>query len=166
MMTLTLAMPVSVSAQSSKNSGKAVSAILEQYRKSEGFEYIKIGAVATSALRTMMKANAATSGDKDARRTLRLFDGVKNLTVSDFSDCSSRVKSEITRKLDSALASYDVLIELKDGKDGAVLYGLVDDATSKMEDLLIYAPSEDAIICFFGTFKTDDIAAILSESTR
>ena len=81
---LTLALlPVAASAgtPARKVSKTKITSVISEARRYDGVEVVRLGKVATAAIKGLIRASA--SEDPDAREALRMMRGIKNLTVLD-----------------------------------------------------------------------------------
>lgn len=148
------------------NPGKTVpkariTSILTDYRNCEGAEFVHFGRIATGALKIAVRL--AATDDPDAREALRLMRGIHGITVFDFSDCSAVDKNRINRRLERALNCSEMLMETSDDGSKMTIYGVVDDEAGTVRDFVLYTPSDNALICIFGSISMDAIAKIASD---
>mgnify|MGYP002623084024 CR=1 FL=1 len=139
-----------------------ITAALSEIRNCPGAELVSLGRFQAAALRGVIRLAAA--GDPDAREALRLMKGIHGITVLDFEDCSAADKSRISRRLDRALSGSEVLMEASDGGERMRIYALVDESTDTVRDFVLYAPSDCALICIFGSISMDAISKIVADN--
>lgn len=143
-----------------KVSKTAVSTVISECRSYDGVEIVRLGRVATSAIKSVIRV--AAIGDSDAREALRLMRGIHQVSVLDYEDCSDRDKRHITRKLERALSGSEVLMEASDGDDDMKIYGLFDDDNGTVRDFVLYSPTDCSLICIFGSISLDAVGKIAS----
>ena len=146
--------PLSSYAQRNEGPIKKVMAVVDDFRSYDDFESIKIGSLGTALLKSAGKV-AVMSEDKDVRQAIALLNGVKSLTVVEYEDCSDSVKKNFTRRIENVLADFETIFEAKDEGDVVHMYGLLDEKSSKLSDIIIYTPSDCALICILGTLSID-----------
>ena len=137
-----------------------VEAVLSECRHYEGAEEVKLGRVATVFVRGIIRLAAKT--DPDAREVLSLMKDLRGVSILSFEDCSLTDQDLIIRKIDNALSGSEMLMEASDGGERVRFYGLVDAETDTVRDFVLYAPSQRALICFFGTLSVDTLSRIAS----
>lgn len=142
-----------------KVSRSRITSVISECSKYEGAETIRLGGLATGAVKGIVRL--AAIADPDARTALQLMKGVKALSVFTYDDCSEADKKKITRKLDRALSGTDVLIEAKDDGEKMRIYGIADD--DKVRDFVLYTPSDCTIICIFGSVAMESIKKLMDD---
>ena len=70
-------------------------------------------------------------------------------------------KNDITYRLEGILGKAEVLMEAKEGSDRFSLFGVVDDNSQELNDLVMYAPNDCALICLFGSIPADKAVHII-----
>lgn len=110
--------------------------VISEFRNCEGVELVKLGSLATSALKTTIRLSA--KDDPDAGEALELFKGIKRFTVFEYEDSSDSVKQKINRRLDNVFGSSDLLMEVKDGDDVMKMYGVLNEKTGTVGDFVLY----------------------------
>lgn len=139
-----------------------LSSFISEYRYCDGVEVVRLGPLATSAIKATIRISAA--GDKDAVQALRALGGVKKVLVFDYEDCRSELKERISRKLDRILDEAELLLEAKDGQDGVRIYGVTDGEGKTVRDLVLHTPGGCALICVFGKISMDSIAKLMESN--
>lgn len=147
------------------NPGKTVSkaritSILSECRHYEGAEMVRLGRVATSAIKGVIRLSALD--DPDAREALSLMKGIHGIMVLSYEECSADDKARITRKLEQAVEGSEMLMEASGDGERMTIYGVVDDNSDKVRDFVLYSPSDCAIICIFGSISMETVARISS----
>lgn len=137
-----------------------ITATLSECRGYAGAELVNLGRTKTAALKGFLRIYSI--GDRDVREALRLMKGIHSITILDYEDCSAADKAQITKKLERALSSREMLMEANEGGEKMQLYGVIDDLTGNVGDFVLYAPSDCALICIFGSISMETIAKIAS----
>ena len=143
-----------------KQSGQLRS-LVTSYKGIEGFEIVDMGGVALSLLRAAAKTQAETAEDRAA---LELFNGLKRLTVVDFSEAAPNRKESFLRKARRILQESELLMEAKDGGETILIYGTSADGGDRLEDIVILA--EDALISVLGSIRADQIEALMKQADK
>lgn len=147
-------------AQGKTVSKTGITTAIAECRMYEGAELVKLGRIATAALKATIRLSSLD--DPDAREALRIMKGIKGLTVLDYEDCSQADKARIARKLERALSGSEVLMEASDDGGKMSIYGIVDDRAETVRDFVLYSPSDCSLICIFGSISMDTLAKIAS----
>lgn len=147
------------------NPGKTVSktrvmAVISECRRYEGADVVRLGRLATAALKGAVRV--ASAGDPEAREALKLMKGIHSISIIDFGDCSSADKARISGKLERALSGSEMLMEASDSGERMRIYGLVDEKADKVRDFVLYSPSDCSLICIFGSISLDTVAKLAS----
>ncbi len=149
-------------AASGKNVSKArIAAAISQCRNYDGVEMVELGRIKTAALKGVIRI--AAMGDSDARDALALMKGIHRITILDYEDSSDADKARIEQRLECALSGSEMLMEASDGGDKMRIYGVVEERAEIVRDFVLYAPSDCALICIFGSISMDTIAKITSD---
>ena len=146
-----------------KNVSKTqLAALVSDYRNCDGVELVKLGSLATSAIKTAIRVSA--KDDPDAAEALQLLGGIRRLTVFEYEDCSPAVKEKITRRIDRILSDSELLIEAKDGGDSMRMYGVVDETGDTVRDFILHTPGSCALICIFGKVSMKALSKIMEDN--
>ena len=133
--------------------------LVSSYKGTDGFDVVDIGSVGLSLLKAAAKTAAETEEDRQA---LKLFDGLKRLTIVDFSDAAPDMREKFLRKANRILDGVEMLMEAKDGGETVRIYG----SSSKNGDLLenIAILAEDALIFLRGSIRMDQVEALMNQA--
>ena len=135
--------------------------LVSDYRGTEGFDVVDIGGIGLSLLKATAKSAAKTPEDREA---LNLFNGLKRLTVVDFSDAAPEIKDKFLRKVSRILQSSEMLLEAKDGDETVRIYGTSSDDGNLLEDIALVAG--DALIFVRGAIRGDQVAALIAQAEK
>ena len=135
--------------------------LVSSYKGTEGFEVVDIGGVGLGLLKVAARVSADTPEDREA---LKLFNGLKRLTVVDFSDAAPGVREEFLRKSETILRSSEMLLEAKDEEGIVRIYGTSSDDGTLLKDIAILA--EDALIFIRGTIRADQVEALMKQADK
>ena len=139
-------------------------ALVRDYRAYDDFDGICLGSMATSFVRGAGKMAARIDGGEDMDEMLALLsavNGVKGIVVADYSDCNERVQREFTRKVAKLLNGVELLMDVKDEGDNVQFYGYVTEDGDTLEDLVISAPGDGALVCLFGKIRMSAIMEVM-----
>ena len=135
--------------------------LVSSYKGTEGFDVVDVGGVSLSLLKAAARTAAETEEDRAA---LKLFNGLKRLTVVDFSEAAPDVKDKFLRKVNRILKGGEMLLEAKDGGETVRIYGTSSADGSLLEDIAILA--EDALIFIRGSIRADQIGALMKQADK
>ena len=136
--------------------------LVSSYKGTEGFDVVDVGGVGLSLLKAAARTAAETEEDRAA---LKLFNGLKRLTVVDFSEAAPDVRDKFLRKAKRILNGGEMLMEAKDGGGETVrIYGTSSADGSLLEDIAILA--EDALIFIRGSIRADQIGALMKQADK
>ena len=135
--------------------------LVSSYKGTEGFEIVDIGGIGLG----LLKAAARNAADKpEDREALKLFDGLKRLTVVDFSDAPADMREKFLRKANRILNGCELLMEAKDNDETVRIYGTSSKDGSVLEDIALLAG--DALIFIRGTIRTEQITELMKQADR
>lgn len=136
--------------------------LVSSYKNKPGFEVVDLGGIALGLLRTAARASV---DDEEDRQALKLFKGIKHLTVLDFSDADPELRQTFLRKALKILPAEEMLMETKDDDGETVrIYGIASDNGDRVKDIVILAG--EALISLKGSIRTDMIGNMVNQSTR
>ena len=138
-----------------------IAATISECRQYEGTDYLKLGRMATGAIKGVVRI--AGIEDSDVREAVGLIKGIHGLTIFSYDDCSEDDKASICGKLTNALADSDLLMEASDCGTKVKFYGTYDESSGLVRDFVLFAPSESALICIRGSVSMDTSARIASD---
>lgn len=156
-----LSLPALAAAQGKTISKTGITSTISECGSIEGAEMVRLGRVASAALKGTIRL--AAINDPDARAALKLMKGLHGITVLDYEDCSTADKEYISRKLERALSGSEKLLEAKDSGDKMMIYGVVDEKSGTVSDFVLYSPSDCALVCLFGSISMEAMARIASD---
>ena len=103
---------------------------------------------------------AAKHDDDVDIAALAAIDGVKRLMVVSYEDCPTALRDRFDRKIQNTLNGCELLMEAKDDGSDMSIYGDMSEDGSRIGDIVMYSPSESALICVFGSISADALARI------
>ena len=135
----------------------ALNALVSEYRLRDDFEVTHLGLFSTALLK---KAARMGSRDSDTRTALAMIEGVRSLTVVDFSDSPEPVHSRFASRVDRILQSTEVLMEMKDDDSCVRIYGLPDDAAGKLRDIVLFDAAGGTLLFVGGSISMDALRSL------
>ncbi len=122
-------------------------------------DVVSIGSLGISAI----KLGASLSGEdsEDLRTAASLFKGLRKLLIVSYDECPEDVRERFNRKVGRTLNGCEVLFEAKDGSEAVSVYGTVSKDGSKISDVVLFAPEDGALICFFGTISASKLGDLV-----
>ena len=134
--------------------------VIADYRHNEGVEVVRLGSLATGAVKGVVRI--ASVHDPDARDALRLMKGVKSLYVFDYASCKPTLRERINQRLNRVFRNTELLMEVSDENDRMQIFGLYDEQSDAVRDFVLYTPSECTLICIFGTVSMDTVSRVMA----
>ena len=141
--------------------GSQLRSLVSSYRGTEGFDVVDIGGLGMKLLRAAAKTAADSPEDRQA---LELFNGLKRLTVVDFSEAAPDIREKFLRKANRILDGGEMLMEAKDGSETVRIYGTTSDDGTLLKDIALLA--EDALIFIRGSIRTDQVEALMKQASK
>lgn len=138
-----------------------VKSLVAECRNYEGAEVINAGRLITGAIKGAIRLAAVE--DAGAREIAKLIGGVKSISILDFEDCSPGDKNAICSRIDRVFRGIEPLMEVRDDGDLLLIYGVVDEAATKLRDFIVYSPGDGNLICLFGSIDTDKAVHIINQ---
>lgn len=135
--------------------------LVSAYKGTEGFEIVDIGGIGLGLLKAAARNAADSPEDREA---LKLFNGLKRLTVVDFSDAPADKREKFLRKANRILNDSELLMEAKDNDETVRIYGTSSKDGSLLEDIALLAG--DALIFIRGTIRTEQITELMKQADR
>ena len=135
--------------------------LVSSYKGTEGFDIIDIGGIGLGLLKAAAKTAAETPEDREA---IKLMDGLKRLTIVDFSDASPQDREKFLRKANRILTQGEMLMEAKDGGETVRVYGTTTNGGNLLEDIALLG--DDALIFIRGSIRTDQVEALMKQADR
>ena len=122
---LTLLVPLAASAAEPAKSvsRSAIASIVSEFRHYDGVEVVKLGRLATGALKGVVSAVGIT--DPDTREALKLMEGLRGLTVVEYEDAPSDIRYRMDRRIERALQKCELLMEAKEDDGVMRMFGSV-----------------------------------------
>lgn len=160
---LLLLLPLTASAArpAKRVSQAELSSIVSEFRHADGVEVVKLGRLATA----LVRGAAAHIDDEDGevRELRRALRGIKGVTVMEYESAAPEVRERVNRRLSSILGKREILMEVKDDGEKVQIFGVLDDATGLVRDIVFHSPSDCALICMFGSLPLDVIGKIAAQ---
>ena len=135
--------------------------LASSYKGAEGFEIVDIGGIGLSLLKAAARTSVESPEDREA---LKLFSGLKRLTVVDFSDAAPEAREKFLRKANRILKGSEMLMEAKDDGETVRIYGSSSDDGTFLEDIAFLAG--DALIFIRGTIRMDQVESLMKQADR
>lgn len=141
-------------------SNTVLSALISECRQYEGAEVVNLGWLGTSLVKGAIRISA--DYDPDTRAALRLLDGVKRFGVLNFSDCSQAARERISDRIARVLDRSEVLLEVKEDDMHMCIYGMLDDASGTVRDVVMYDAESCTFIFVKGAISMDAIGTLMT----
>ena len=158
---LLLPLTASASRPAKRVSRTELSSIVSEFRHTDGVEVVKLGRLATALVRGAAVHIDDEDGDmRELRHALR---GIKGVTVMEYGGAAPNVRERLNNRLSRVLDKREVLMEVKDDGKKVQIFGVLDEATGLVRDIIFHAPGEGALICMFGSLPMDVVGKIAAQ---
>ena len=137
-----------------------LSALIAECRQYDGAEVITIGGFGTSLIKGAVRLSAGN--DPEARAALRLFSGVRSFGALEFSDCSEAARERISEKIERLLARSEMLVEVKEDDTHMCVYGLLDDASATVRDIVLYDAEDCVFVYAKGSVSMEVVGELMA----
>ena len=157
---LLLLLPLTASAARPQKrvSQRELSSIVSEFRHCDGVEVMRLGRLGTALVKGI--AVHIDDEDDDVREIRQALRGIKGVTVMEYESAAPEVRERVNRRLSSILGKREILMEVKDDGEKVQIFGVLDDATGLVRDIVFHSPSDCALICMFGSLPLDVIGKI------
>ena len=143
------------------NQNTELRSLVSSYKGTEGFDVVDLGGVGLSLLKAAARTAAETPEEREA---MKLFNGLKRLTIVDFSEAAPEHREKFLRKAKRILNSREMLMEAKDDGETVRIYGTSSEDGSLLQDIALLAG--DALIFIRGTIRTDQVVSLIEQADR
>lgn len=109
---------------------------------------------------------SAEADDPEEKAVLDMIKGVNKFVVVNYEDASQTARATFAAKLNGLFGKTEKIIEVKDGEDEVNIYGTSVNGGESIDDIMIYIPSDCALICVLGSISADRIADIIEMSNE
>ncbi len=137
-----------------------LSALIAECRQYDGAEVITIGGFGTSLIKGAVRLSAGN--DPEARAALRLFSGVRSFGALEFSDCSEAARERISEKIERLLARSEMLVEVKEDDTHMCVYGLLDEASATVRDIVLYDAEDCVFVYAKGSVSMEVVGELMA----
>lgn len=160
---LLLLLPLTASAARPQKrvSQRELSSIVSEFRHCDGVEVMRLGRLGTALVKGI--AVHIDDEDDDVREIRQALRGIKGVTVMEYESAAPEVRERVNRRLSSILGKREILMEVKDDGEKVQIFGVLDDATGLVRDIVFHSPSDCALICMFGSLPLDVIGKIAAQ---
>ena len=141
-----------------KPDSEAMTAIVSKYQGNEGFTIVSFSNVAMGFIKMLANATAQTKEDKEA---LDILDGIHKFVVVEYAEASDEKKAAFSKDMSALLKDAEKIIEVKENGDNVDIYGTISKDGDRIQDFIINAQNEHAIVCFFGSISIKDLGGVM-----
>ncbi len=136
--------------------------LVHSYSGKDGFQVISVGKFGINIAKVFAKKSAETKEEK--KEIMEFMDGLQQMVVVDFEDAADSQKAEFKSKIADFLKNSEKIVEMKDKGESMNIYGSSSDDGETIDDLIIYAPEDCALICLFGKVSAKNISEMMDSS--
>ena len=135
-----------------------LTSLIKECRGIEGTEVVRLGNFVTGAVKGIVWL--ASTDDPDAKEFIRIFGGIKSISILEFEDCAPLDRVYISERIGRLLEDADVLVDIKDDGEHMCIYGVYDEEKNTVKDFVMYSQEECALICLFGKMSMDTVSEL------
>ena len=135
-----------------------LTSLIKECRGIEGTEVVRLGNFVTGAVKGIVWL--ASTDDPDAKEFIRIFGGIKSISIMEFEDCAPLDRVYINERIGRLLEDADVLVDIKDDGEHMCIYGVYDEEKNTVKDFVMYSQEECALICLFGKMSMDTVSEL------
>ena len=143
------------------NPGGKLRSLVSSFKGTEGFDVVDLGGPALLLLKAAARAEA---DDPEDRAAMDLFNGLKRLTVVDFSEAAPEKREKFLRKALRILEGEEILMEVKDAGEKLSIYGTSSRDGSRYQDIILLA--DDALISIKGSIRADQVGELMKQASK
>lgn len=127
-------------------------------------DIVSIGSLGISVI----KLGTRMSGEdaEEMRMARSLFKGIKKLMIVSYDECPVELRERFNRKVARTLNGCELLIEAKDEGEKVSIYGTTSRDGSKISDIVLFAPDDGALMCFFGTIDAARLGELAASAGK
>jgi hypothetical protein len=137
-----------------------LNALITEYTFHDGLEVMRIGGLGTALLKPLLKFATIDSQDEDAQKTLKPIGQIRRIAVVDYSECDEKTRDRFSRRASKLLDDVEMLMEVKDGSDVMQMYAVSDSEGKTVNDFVLFAPRDCALICLYGTLPLEMLSEL------
>lgn len=140
----------------------SLKSVIRKYSDCEGIDVVTLGKIGTSLLKNLVRVSMMDEiRDPDARAILSLIRDIKGVTIMDYDDAPRHVRNAINAEIGAIFSQRDnLLMEIKDDGEDMYIFSETDRGGSEFRDIVLYTPSDGAIIWIKGRVSTEAIAKL------
>ena len=135
-----------------------LTSLIRECRGIEGTEVVRLGNFVTGAVKGIVWLSS--TDDPDAKEFLKIFGGIKSISIMEFEDCAPLDRVYISERIGRLLEDADVLVDIKDEGEHLRIYGVFDEEKNVMKDFVMYSEEDCALICLFGKISMDTVSEL------
>lgn len=139
----------------------SLSALITEYSLKENFEVTRVPRIGVAFIRL---ASRFAADDEETEMVLNALRGIRKVTLVDYNSCSEDVSESFSRKVKRVLGKSEKLLEVKEEGDILQIYGLASEGSEWIRDMVVFSPTEGTLVCIYGRFSMDQVAALMSEN--
>ena len=137
-----------------------LSALIAECPQSAGGAATYIGGFCPSMIKGAVSLSAGH--DPDARAALRLLSGVISGGALEFIHCSEAARERISEKIERLLARLEMLVEVKEDDTHMCVYGLLDDASATVRDIVLYDAEDCVFVYAKGSVSMEAVGELMA----
>lgn len=154
--------PAETQAPRKANTGAQVVSLVSEFSMCDGFNIVQVGKLGTGLIKKIVRA-AADPEIPEEKALLDMVGGIKKVSVIEYGECDAETREKFVRKLDRILPQEDLLIDVRDDGENVRIFGVVSEEEGTVQDFILHAPDENALVCLFGSINIDSISRLIED---
>lgn len=139
-----------------------VVSLVTEFSMCEGFNIVQVGKLGTGLIKKIVRA-AADPDNPEEKALLDMVNGIKKVSVIEYSECDEETRAKFVRKLERIIPEENLLIDIKDDGEKVRIFGVVSEEGGSLQDFILHAPDESALVCLFGSISMDSLSKLLDD---
>ena len=127
--------------------------LIREFRENDGFHSISLGRLGTGLAKGILKMVLTADSNEEALKVYNCFDKISSVRLTVYEECDDCIRNNFNRRMSSILNRYELLMEIKDGKDRISLF-------SGSGAYYMFIPKEGVMIRFTGKINTEELMKI------
>lgn len=154
--------PAEASASRKAGSTAQVISLVSEFSMCDGFNIVQVGKLGTGLIKKLVKASADPN-DPDEKALLDMINGIKKVSVIEYSECDEATRAKFIKKLEKIIPEENLLMDVKDNGEKVRIFGMVSEDGGSLQDFILHAPDEGALICLFGSISMDALSKLIND---
>ena len=81
--------------------------------------------------------------------------GLDKMVIVEYAEAADEIKAEFSDRISNVLVNAETIMSVRESGTTMNMYGTISETGDTIGDLIIFVPSDCALICFFGKISAD-----------